>query len=78
MATGRPANTDGLGSGAGDLILPLVMAMNARMKISRLSHVVYPYPTTVEGVKRAVDSYYREQFAGRTGEWLRKGVRWLK
>ena len=48
VATGRPANTDGLGSGAGDLILPLVMAMNARMKISRLSHVVYPYPTTVE------------------------------
>ena len=75
---GRIVGATVLGSGAGDLILPLVMAMNARMKISMLSHVVYPYPTMVEGVKRAADSYCREQFAGRTGEWLRKVVRWLK
>jgi len=75
---GRIVGATVLGSGAGDLILPVVMAMNGRMKISSLSHVVYPYPTMVEGVKRAADSYYREQFAGRTGEWLRKVVRWLK
>jgi pyruvate/2-oxoglutarate dehydrogenase complex dihydrolipoamide dehydrogenase (E3) component len=75
---GRIVGATVLGSGAGDLILPVVMAMNGRMKISKLSHVVYPYPTMVEGVKRAADSYYREQFAGRTGEWLRKVVRWLK
>ena len=75
---GRIVGATVLGSGAGDLILPLVMAMNARMKISMLSHVVYPYPTMVEGVKRAADSYSRERFAGRTGEWLRKVVRWLK
>ncbi|MCH8144403.1 MAG: mercuric reductase [Gemmatimonadetes bacterium] len=75
---GRIVGATVLGSGAGDLILPVVMAMNARMKISQLSHIVYPYPTMVEGVKRAADSYYRERFAGRTGEWLRKVVRWLK
>ncbi len=75
---GRIVGATVVGSGAGDLILPLVMAMNARMKISRLSHLVYPYPTMAEGVKRAADSYYREQFAGRTGEWLKKVVRWLK
>ena len=75
---GRIVGATVVGSGAGDLILPVVMAMNARMKISKLSHVVYPYPTMVEGVKRAADSYYRERFAGRTGEWLRKVVRWLK
>ena len=75
---GRIVGATVLGSGAGDLILPVVMAMNARMKISMLSHIVYPYPTMVEGVKRAADSYYRERFAGRTGEWLRKVVRWLK
>ncbi len=75
---GRIVGATVLGSGAGDLILPVVMAMNARMKISRLSNIVYPYPTMVEGVKRAADSYYREQFAGRTGEWLKKVVRWLK
>ena len=75
---GRIVGATVLGSGAGDLILPVVMAMNARMKISMLSHIVYPYPTMVEGVKRAADSYYRERFAGRTGKWLRKVVRWLK
>ncbi|MCH7716967.1 MAG: FAD-dependent oxidoreductase, partial [Gemmatimonadetes bacterium] len=75
---GRIVGATVLASGAGDLILPVVMAMNGRMKISQLSHIVYPYPTMVEGVKRTADSYYREQFAGRTGEWLRKVVRWLK
>ena len=75
---GRIVGATVLASGAGDLILPVVMAMNGRMKISQLSHIVYPYPTMVEGVKRTADSYYREQFVGRTGEWLRKVVRWLK
>ena len=65
-------------SGAGNLIMPLVMALSRNMKISQLSHFIYPYPTMAEGVKRAADSYYREQFSGNMGDWLRRVVRWVK
>lgn len=64
-------------SGAGNLIMPLVLAMRRRIRLPRLSQIVYPYPTMVEGVKRAADNYYREKFAGRSGAFLRKVVRWL-
>jgi pyruvate/2-oxoglutarate dehydrogenase complex dihydrolipoamide dehydrogenase (E3) component len=65
-------------SGAGNLIVPLVLAMRRGIRLPQLSQIVYPYPTMVEGVKRAADSYYREKFAGRSGAFLRKVVRWLK
>jgi pyruvate/2-oxoglutarate dehydrogenase complex dihydrolipoamide dehydrogenase (E3) component len=64
-------------SGAGNLIMPLVLAMRRGIRLPQLSQIVYPYPTMVEGVKRAADSYYREKFAGRSGSFLRKVVRWL-
>jgi pyruvate/2-oxoglutarate dehydrogenase complex dihydrolipoamide dehydrogenase (E3) component len=66
-----------VGSGAGELIMPLVLAMKQKMPLPKLSHVVYPYPTMVEGVKRAADSFYREKFAGGSGRLLRRIVRWL-
>jgi pyruvate/2-oxoglutarate dehydrogenase complex dihydrolipoamide dehydrogenase (E3) component len=65
-------------SGAGDLLMPLVMAMRQGIRLPKLSQLVYPYPTMSEGIKRAADSYYREKLAGRTGEWLKRVVRWLK
>jgi pyruvate/2-oxoglutarate dehydrogenase complex dihydrolipoamide dehydrogenase (E3) component len=65
-------------SGAGDLLIPLVMAVKQGIKLPKLSQLVYPYPTMSEGIKRAADSYYREKLAGRPGEWLKRVVRWLK
>ena len=64
-------------SDAGNLIMPIVLAMQKGMKLTALSRVVYPYPTMAEGVKRAADNYYREKFKGNTGDWLRRVVRWL-
>ncbi len=64
-------------SDAGNLIMPVVLAMQKGMKVTALSRVVYPYPTMAEGIKRAADNYYREKFKGRSGDWLRKVVRWL-
>lgn len=75
---GRVLGATIVASGAGNLIMPLVMAMKQGMKISQLSQFVYPYPTMAEGVKRAADDYYRQRFAGRTGDWLKKVVRWLR
>ena len=65
-------------SGAGDLLMPLVLAMRHGIALPKLSQVVYPYPTMVEGIKRTADGYYREKLQGRAGRWLRRIVRVLK
>lgn len=66
-----------VGSGGGELLMPIVIAMKQRIPLPKLSRLTYPYPTMSEGVKRAADNYYREKFAGRSGDWLRRIVRWL-
>ena len=66
-----------VGSGAGDLLMPLVLAMKRGVTLPSLARIVYPYPTMAEGIKRAADGYYRQKLAGRTGTWLRRVVRWL-
>ena len=66
-----------VGSGAGDLLMPLVIAMKHGLPLGKLSRIVYPYPTMVEGVKRAADDYYRTKLTGRAGDLLKRVVRWL-
>jgi pyruvate/2-oxoglutarate dehydrogenase complex dihydrolipoamide dehydrogenase (E3) component len=61
----------------GDLIMPLVLAMKQGIPLPKLSRVVYPYPTMIEGLKRTADSYYRAKLGGRSGALVRKIVRWL-
>jgi pyruvate/2-oxoglutarate dehydrogenase complex dihydrolipoamide dehydrogenase (E3) component len=74
---GKIAGATIVASGAGELLMPLVMAVKQGIKLPRLSQLVYPYPTMSEGIKRAADGYYRDKLAGRTGAWLRRVVRWL-
>ncbi len=64
-------------SGAGELLVPLVLAAKQGIKLPKLSQMVYPYPTMAEGIKRAADTYYRQKLGGRSGAWLRRVVRWL-
>ena len=77
-AGGRIVGATIVASGAGNLIMPLVMSVAQRLKISALSQFVYPYPTMVEGVKRAADGYFFQHLEGRSGDWLKKVVRWLR
>jgi pyruvate/2-oxoglutarate dehydrogenase complex dihydrolipoamide dehydrogenase (E3) component len=74
---GRIVGATIVASGAGELLLPLVLAVKQGIKLPKLSQLVYPYPTMSEGIKRAADTYYRERLAGRTGAWLKRLVRWL-
>jgi pyruvate/2-oxoglutarate dehydrogenase complex dihydrolipoamide dehydrogenase (E3) component len=67
-----------VGSGAGEILMPLVLAVKRKIKLPQLSQVIYPYPTMAEGIKRTADSYYRRKLAGRSGEWVQRVVRWLK
>ena len=64
-------------SGAGDLLMPLVLAAKQGIKLPKLAQLVYSYPTMAEGIKRTADSYYREKLEGRSGALLRRVVRWL-
>ncbi len=47
-----------LGAGAGDLIMPWVLAIAAGLKLGTLAGVIAPYPTRSEAGKRAAFLYY--------------------
>ena len=74
---GRIIGATVVGSGAGELITPFVLAIRQGIALPKLAQIVYPYPTMAEGIKRTADAYYREKLRGRTGDWLRRVVRWL-
>lgn len=65
------------GPHAGELILPWVLAVEKRLKVSDLASVVAPYPTLSEVTKRAAGSYYTPKlFSDRTRRVVRL-MQWL-
>lgn len=63
-----------VGSHAGELILPWVLAISKGLKIGDMAGLIAPYPTLSEVTKRAAGSYYTPSlFSSRT----RKLVRFL-
>ena len=63
-----------VGCGAGELILPWVLAIDAGPGSGAMSGVVAPYPTFSEVLKRAAGSYYAPKLFS---PWTRKVVRAL-
>ncbi len=74
---GRILGASILGHGAGELLIPLVLAKQNRIPLSKISGTVFPYPTRAEGVKRAADAFQRTRLEGTGGRILKKVVRWL-
>jgi pyruvate/2-oxoglutarate dehydrogenase complex dihydrolipoamide dehydrogenase (E3) component len=74
---GRILGATILGHGAGELIMPLVLAKTHGLTIGKISGTVFPYPTRAEGVKRAVDAFQRDRLEGTGGRILKKVVSWL-
>jgi pyruvate/2-oxoglutarate dehydrogenase complex dihydrolipoamide dehydrogenase (E3) component len=67
---GRVLGAAIVGAHAGELILPWVLAVERRLKLTALAGVVAPYPTLGEAGKRAAGAYYAPRlFSGRT-RWL--------
>ncbi len=58
VCKGRPVGATIVGPRAGELILPWVMAIGQRMKMSAMAGVVAPYPTFSEISKRAASSHF--------------------
>lgn len=74
---GRILGASILGAHAGELLFPLVLARKQGLKLSDLADTIFPYPTMMEGVKRAADAYQRTRLEGVGGRLLRKVVSWL-
>ncbi|MBW3535963.1 MAG: FAD-dependent oxidoreductase [Gemmatimonadetes bacterium] len=74
---GRVMGATVLGAGAGELIVPLVMAMKHGLSLGQISDTIFPYPTRMEGVKRAADAFRRTRIESLGGKALRKVVSWL-
>ena len=55
---GRVLGASIVGSQAGELILPWVIAVQTKMKIGTMAGIIAPYPTRSEVSKRAAGSYY--------------------
>ncbi|MFZ1427236.1 MAG: FAD-dependent oxidoreductase [Geminicoccaceae bacterium] len=59
-----------VGSHAGELILPWVLAVQQRMKLSAMAGVVAPYPTLSEISKRVAGAYYAPRLFSDRVRWL--------
>ncbi|MDA0328877.1 MAG: FAD-dependent oxidoreductase [Gemmatimonadetes bacterium] len=75
---GRVLGASLLGVHAGELILPLVMAMQHGLTLSDISSTIFPYPTLSEGIKRTSDAYQKSRLEGTGGRVLRKVISWMK
>jgi pyruvate/2-oxoglutarate dehydrogenase complex dihydrolipoamide dehydrogenase (E3) component len=67
---GRILGASIVGAHAGELILPWVLAIRQRLKISALADVIVPYPTRGEVSKRAAGSYYAARLFAPKTRWL--------
>lgn len=66
-----------VGTSAGELIFPLVMAQTHGLSLAKVAGTIFPYPTKMEGVKRAANEYQRARLAGTGGRILKKVISWL-
>ena len=74
---GRVLGAGIAGAGAGELILPWVLASAQGSKLSTMAELVVPYPTLGEAGKRAAGSFYSKRlFSGRTRK-LVAFLRWF-
>jgi pyruvate/2-oxoglutarate dehydrogenase complex dihydrolipoamide dehydrogenase (E3) component len=66
-----------LGPHAGELILPWVLAVQHRMKISAIAQLIAPYPTLSEISKRVAGSYYTARLYSSKMRRIVRFLQWL-
>lgn len=75
---GRVIGATIVARGAGDLLMPLVLAKQHGLSLGKVNGAIYPYPTMVEGVKRASGEYMRSRLDTASGRALKRIIQWLK
>ncbi len=76
-AKGRILGATIVGTSAGELLFPLVMAKTHGIPLSKVASTIFPYPTKVEGLKRAANEFQRARLEGRGGRILKRVISWL-
>jgi pyruvate/2-oxoglutarate dehydrogenase complex dihydrolipoamide dehydrogenase (E3) component len=66
IVRGRPVGATIVGPHAGELILPWVMAISQKMKLSTVASLIVPYPTLAEVSKRAAGAHFTPTLFSRT------------
>jgi pyruvate/2-oxoglutarate dehydrogenase complex dihydrolipoamide dehydrogenase (E3) component len=56
---------------AGEMISLITLAIEGKWGLSKLSSIIYPYPTQAEGIKKAADSYRRTLLTPRAQKILK-------
>ncbi len=67
LITGRRGKILGghiLGSGAGNMIGEITIAMRHGLSAAKLANTIHPYPTYPEAIKQAADDFQRSRFTG--------------
>ena len=77
VVKGRPIGATIVGSHAGELILPWVMAIGHKMKLSAMTNVVAAYPTLSEVSKRAASAYFTPTLFSPRTKRIVKLLSWL-
>ena len=75
---GRVMGATVVAHGAGDLILPFVLAKQHGLRLGSIANTIFPYPTMAEGVQRAAKEYMRSRLDTASGRFLKRVIRWLK
>lgn len=75
---GRVLGATIVAHGAGELLMPLVLARQHGLKLGQIASTIFPYPTMVEGVKRASNAFMRSRLESTPGRTLKRIIRWLK
>ncbi len=64
--------------GAGDLLMPFVLAKRHGLSLSAVASAIFPYPTMVECVKRAANEYNRTRLDGFAGGVAKRVAKWMR
>ena len=67
---GRILGAAMVGAGAGELILPWVLAVGRGLKLGAMAGMVVPYPTLGEVSKRVAGAYYAPSLFSPRTRWL--------
>jgi len=63
---------------AGEMISEITLAIEARIGLRRLAHVIHPYPTQAEAIRKAADACNRAHPASRARNLVSRSLRWLR
>jgi pyruvate/2-oxoglutarate dehydrogenase complex dihydrolipoamide dehydrogenase (E3) component len=77
IGKGRVLGAAIAGAHAGELILPWVMAVQQRAKVSTMASLIAPYPTLGEAGKRAAGAYFTPRLFSPRTRMLVRFLRWF-